>query len=209
MKDFVKGALKFVAVIAVLAAVAGGVLYGFFVEIVDVGHNAMAPTMTIGDRVLVWKTQELPLGAVALCAHPVQPGVYVMGRVVGRPDHVVSIERGGLQINGDAPDLDTQGFVTFHDAEIGRAVRMRKIHEDILDRDHFIFVQDGREPRMRRAHRVERGLFLMNDNRTHRGEDSRTYGEVDPSACVGRVFMRLSAAESAPELGHAALDIIE
>ncbi|MCZ7679215.1 MAG: hypothetical protein M5U28_10860 [Sandaracinaceae bacterium] len=62
---------------------------------------------------------------------------------------------------------------------------------------------------MRRAHRVSGGLYILNDNRTYVGEDSRTFGEVTPSTCVGRVFMRLTAAPSPAEIGNAPLDVIE
>jgi hypothetical protein len=49
----------------------------------------------------------------------------------------------------------------------------------------------------------------MSDNRSHNGEDGRSFGEVLPSRCVGRVFLRLTAAESPPEIGNGALDFIE
>lgn len=209
MKDFAKGVFKFLGVLVLLAAIAGGVLYGFFVKVLEVGHNGMAPTMTLGDQVLVWKTQELGLGEVALCGHPQQPGVYVLGRVVGRAGQIVGIERGALTINGESPEVDTRGVVAFEDAELGRTVRMRHAYERILTHDHPLFWREGSEPRMRRAHTVQGGLFLMNDNRTHRGEDSRTFGEVANESCVGRVFLRLTAAETPAEIGNAALDIIE
>lgn len=204
-----KGLFKLLGVVLLIALVAGGVLYTSFVTVVEVGHNAMAPTMTLGDRVLVWRTDKFELGQVALCAHPGQPGNYVIGRVVGRPGQTVAIERGQLLIAGEAPPVDIRDVVVFDDAELGRPVRMRRALEDLLDRDHFIFTREGDEPRMRRAHSVRSGLFLMNDNRTHRGEDSRTYGEVDPNSCVGRVFMRLTAAPATVALGGAALDILK
>lgn len=209
VRDFLKGALKFLGVVLVIALIAGGVLYAFFVKVVEVGHNAMAPTMILGDRVLVWNSQDFGLGEVILCPHPQQPGRYVMGRVVGRPGQTVSMERGTLRINGQAPDTDVRGVVSFFDAETGRTERMRMALEDILDHDHRIFWREGSEPRMRRSHRVSGGLYIMNDNRTYVGEDSRTFGEVAPTTCVGRVFMRLTAAPSPAEVGNGALDIIE
>jgi signal peptidase I len=209
VRDFTKGALKFLGVVLAIALIAGGVLYGFFVKIVEVGHNAMAPTMILGDRVLVWKTTELELGDIALCAHPQEPGRYVMGRVVGRTGQTITFERGQLQINGETPDSQTLQDLEFDDAETGRRQRMRLGRENILDRTHWTFRRTTSEPRMRRPHRVGPGLFLLSDNRTHLGEDSRAYGEVTPSTCVGRVFMRLTAAPSPSEVGNAALDRIQ
>lgn len=204
-----KGALKFVAVIAVLAAIAGGVLYAFFVNVVDVGHNGMAPTMVLGDRVLVWRTHEFELGEPVLCQHPEQPGRYVIGRVVGHSGQTVGFERGSLVINGDRPAVDVHGVLVFDDRELGRSERMHYAIEDILDHDHPIFWRERSEPRMSRPHRVTRGLYLMSDNRTYVGEDSRAFGEVDPAECVGRIFMRLSAAPSPSEVGNGALDFID
>ncbi len=204
-----KGALKFLAVIAVLAGIAGSVLYAFFVNVVDVGHNGMAPTMILGDRVLVWRTHDFELGDPVLCQHPEQPGRYVIGRVVGHSGQLVGFERGSLVINGSTPDTDIRGVVVFADAETGRQERMRYAVEDILDHDHPIFWRERGEPRMSRPHRVDGGLYLLSDNRTYVGEDSRAFGEVVPANCVGRIFMRLSAAPSPSEIGNGALDFIE
>mgnify|MGYP003520185812 CR=1 FL=1 len=49
MRDFTKGALKFLGVLAVALLIAGTILYFFFVRVVTVGHNAMAPTVMLGD----------------------------------------------------------------------------------------------------------------------------------------------------------------
>lgn len=208
MRDFLKGALKFLGALLLLAAAVAGVLYGFFVKLVEVGHNGMAPTMILGDRVVVWITTDLELGQVALCAHPQEPGRFVTGRVVGRSGHLVTIERGQLRIDGRTPDRDGLAQVEFDDAETGRRTRMHLAREDILGRQFLTFTRHGREPRMPRPHRVGPGLFLLNDNRTYMAEDSRSFGEVQRDRCVGRVFMRLTAADSPPEVGNAPLDLI-
>lgn len=206
MRDFWKGALKFLGVTALILGVVGAILYFAFMQVVDVGHNGMAPTMIVGDRVLVWKTDNFELGDPVLCAHPQTPGRYVMGRIVGRPGQLVGIERGMLMISGDTPDMDVRGTIQFEDAELGRTVTMRHAMEDLLDHDHDVMWQEGREPDMGRPVRVSGGYFLLSDNRTHRGEDSRSFGVVRD--CIGVIFMRLSAVPSPPEIGNAALDII-
>jgi signal peptidase I len=180
------------------------------VEVVLVGHNGMAPSMLMGDRVLVWKTQDLELGEPVLCEHPEQRGRYVLGRIVGRPGHTVTLERGVLRIDGDAPDREMQGTFVLDDRELGRHVTMQWAIEDILDHDHYVAWREGNPPEISRPVRVTRGYFLLGDNLSHRGEDSRSFGTVDESRCVGRVFMRLSASAASPEeVGNAALDLIE
>lgn len=209
MRDFTKAVLKFLGGVAVVLAIVAAILYFFFVRVVEVGHNAMAPTVIMGDRVLVWRTTDVELGEIVLCEHPEQPGRYVMGRVVGTPGTRVAIERGQLRINGQVPDLDLQGDVRFADMETGRNRTMQLGLEDILDHDHHIFRENGRQMRDMRLRQVGAGYFLLSDNRNYLGEDSRSFGEVVANTCIGNVFMRLTAAESPPEIGNSALDIIE
>lgn len=208
MRDFLKGTAKFLGVIAGILLVVGAILYFFFVRVVEVGHNAMAPTVILGDTVLVWRSTEFELGDIALCPHPSEPNRYVMGRVVGRPGHQVRIERGVLYINNQAPDRDTHPAIQFTNTEIGRVQTMVWGVEDILDHDHLFFYEERRQPHFR-DHEVRGGPFLLSDNRTYVGEDSRTFGEVSELQCIGKVFMRLFAADSPPEIGNSALDIID
>jgi len=208
VRDFVKGAMKFLGVIAALLLVAGVVLYFFFVRVVEVGHNAMAPTVIMGDRVLVWRTTEFDLGDIALCPHPSEPGRFVMGRVVGRPGQRVAIERGILRINSQAPDRDVHPPIQFTNNEVGRVQTVVWGVEDLLDHDHTFFYEERRVPHYR-EHEVRGGPFLLSDYRSYVGEDSRTFGEVSELQCIGKVFMRLTAADSPPEIGNGALDIIE
>lgn len=213
MRDFYRGALKFLGVVALILLLAGAVLYGFFVRLLELGHNAMAPTIIRGDSVLVWRTTELDLGDVALCAHPREPGRFVVGRVVGRPGHMVGADAfGALTINGQAPARDLHEPIPFVDTETARRDTVVWADETILDHDYRIFMREGRrrDPRARpRERRVEGGVFLLSDNRTYLGEDSRNFGAIDPSTCVGRVFLRVDAAPSPPAIGNARLDIIE
>jgi signal peptidase I len=209
VRDFLKGVLKFVAFIAVLGGIAVGVLYAFFVEVIDIGHSGMAPTLITGDRVVVWKTRDFEIGEVALCPHPIEPGRFVIGRVVGHAGTNIDFQRGQLLINGRTPDVDVLGTVSFDDPETGRSERMRLFMEDVLDHEHMSFVRERSEARMRRPQRVGSGIFLLGDNRTHVGEDSRTFGTVPPNTCIGRIAMRLSAAPSPMEVGNGALDLIE
>ena len=209
MRDIYKGALKFLAVVVVLVAIAAGILKLFFVDIVVVGHNAMAPTMIAGDRLLVWRSGgDYRMGDTLLCPHPSQPGRYVLGRVMGRPGATLEIARGQLRINGQAPDQDSQATMAFRDHVTGHTSRMRYAVEDVLGTTHGIFEREGRPLHMR-PHRVRGGVFLLSDNRTFVGEDSRSFGEVVPSTCIGRVFMRLTPSEQTPpELDNGYLDIV-
>ncbi|MCB9597754.1 MAG: signal peptidase I [Sandaracinaceae bacterium] len=209
MRDFTKGALKFLGVVAVILLAVGAVLYFFFVRVVTVGHNAMAPTVMLGDQILVWRTQDFELGEMVLCPHPSEANRYVLGRVVGRAGQTISIERGNLHINGQVPDHDQHDPIRWTDMESGRIRTMRWATEDILSHEHYTFVEEGRRLPDTRPHQVRGGAYLMSDNRSYIGEDSRTFGEVSEVSCIGRAFMRLTAAENPAEIGNSALDILE
>lgn len=209
MRSFAKGAAKFLGVVAVILLVAGLILYFFFVRVVTIGHNAMAPTLMMGDQVLVWRTQSFELGDMVLCPHPSEQGRYVIGRIVGRPGTVVAMGRGNLSINGQTPDMDIHSPIRWLDSETGRIRTMFWGVEDILDHDHYFFREDRRRAPDMRPHRVQGGAFLLSDNRTYVGEDSRDFGEVMEIGCIGKVFLRLTAAESPPEIGNSWLDILE
>ncbi|MBX3274468.1 MAG: signal peptidase I [Sandaracinaceae bacterium] len=208
MRDFTKSALKFLGVIAAILIVAGVVLYLFFVRVVTVGHNAMAPTVMLGDQILVWRTDRFELGQMALCAHPSEANRYVLGRVIGRPGDLVAVERGQLMINGQSPDTDHRAAIRWNDLETGRVRTMHWGIENILSRSHYFFREDRRSFELR-PHRVRGGLYLLSDHRTYAGEDSRTFGEVPSATCIGRAFFRLTAAESPEEIGNSMLDILD
>ena len=54
------------------------------------------------------------------------------------------------------------------------------------------------------------GLYLLSDNRTTRGEDSRTFGVVQEGSCKGVAFMRVIAADGVPDvIPHGHLDFLE
>lgn len=195
MRDFTKGLFKFLAAILVIALIAGTVLYVFFVRVVEVGHNGMAPTIIAGDTILVWRGTDFELGDPVLCPHPSEPGRYVLGRVVGTNGHTVEIGRGAqLMINGETPDVDLRGEFEFYDAGRQNSARMHWGIEDILDHDHLFMYSARRAPSMR-PHQVRGGLFLLSDNRSYHGEDSRSFGEVAPGTCIGTVFMRVMPGE--------------
>ncbi|MGE0786004.1 MAG: signal peptidase I [Sandaracinaceae bacterium] len=209
MRDFVKGALKLIGVIAAIGAIVLAVLYFFFVRIVEVGHNAMAPTIFLGDRVVVWRTTDLEVGDIVLCPHPTEPGRFVMARYLSRPGHTVEVSNGQVRVDGDSPDADVHTPILWHDTETGREVSMVWGTESILDHDHLFFFRERGAPSYRRRE-VGPGMFVLTDNRSYLGEDSRAFGVLSQIQCIGKVFMRLTAGDGVPpEIPHGALDLLE
>jgi len=209
VRDLAKSALKFLGGVAVLLAIVAAIFYFFFVRVVTVGHNAMAPTVIMGDQVLVWRTNDLELGEMVLCEHPAEAGRYVLGRIVARSGQTVSIERGRLHINGSMPETDVRDPVQFADMETGRNRTMSWGVENILDHQHYFFIEENRRVPNLSPVRVRGGTYLLSDNRSYRGEDSRSFGVVSELTCIGKVFMRLTAADNPEAIGNSMLDILE
>jgi signal peptidase I len=200
--------LKFVAIIAVILLIVGGILKWLYVDVVTVGNDSMAPTFFGGDTVLVWRTTEFDHGDVMLCRHPRNAGAWIMGRMVGRPGMRIAIEREQLTVNGQRVNRDFQGEFQFEDQNNHAQVRYVWGREELGEVDHLFMERPERNITMRPIDGAS-GYFLLNDNRTWVG-DSRTFGPVQEASCTGVVFMRWAPGGRAPaSLGQGHLDILD
>jgi signal peptidase I len=201
--------LKFLAVVLVVLGIVVAVLKTWFVEVVTVGHDAMAPTLVTGDTVLVWRDTVFEHGSIVLCRHPTDDTRFVMGRIVGRNGTDITVDRGRLRIEGTFPPVDWRGEAPFYDRADHVQVQMRWGIEHLGNDDHEVFERDGRELRLRPVSAYD-GLYLLNDNRTYLGEDSREYGPVPESRCIGRIFMRVGMGPGMPtEVGNRSVQTID
>lgn len=212
MRSFLKTTGKLVLWAGGIVLVFAAVMRIFFVDVAVVGHNAMAPTMEAGDTILIWRNG-VPdaMGDITICPHPAQPSQLVMGRVVGKPGMTIQPNRfGALEIAGSVPDVDWQGTETFTDTLEDRTDDYKRGLEKLGNVEHWIYVREGAEFRMSPVTVGEGDVFLLGDNRTHVGQDSRYFGTVDPETCQGTVFMRLSPPSDSPnDIGTSYLDIID
>jgi signal peptidase I len=204
--------LKLVLIVGGILAIAAAVLRAFFIDVVTVTHSAMAPTIFPGDQVLVWRGAQLDRNDIALCQHPQDAGRWVIGRVAATEGQSIGLsQRGQLLVNGRPPSRDIRGAeVRWHDPDTGRQYRMRWGIEEFSDYEEHLFFErvDGRF--IMRNYANIRGLFLLSDNRAYVGEDSRAFGPVARNTCRGQVFMRLTAAPTAPEgVPHGFLDLLD
>jgi signal peptidase I len=200
---------KFLGIVIIVIAAIVAVLKTWYVDVVVVGHDAMAPTLIAGDTVLVWRGSEAEHGAVMLCHHPTIDARYVIGRVVGRNGADLTVDRGRLRIEGSFPENQWSGTVQFRDPSGRFQQPMRWGHEQLGNDFHLIFMREGGELRMRPIANYD-GLYLLDDNRTYVGEDSREFGPVPESRCIGRVFMRVAMSEATPpEIENRRFQIIQ
>ena len=61
------GALRKLLSLTTWALAIAGVLKLFFVDVIHVPHNGMAPTLVYGDLVLVWRNAKVDMADVVVC----------------------------------------------------------------------------------------------------------------------------------------------
>lgn len=202
--------IKFLFGVLVFLAIVFAVFRLFFVDFAVVGHNGMAPTMEAGDTIMVWRTTTFDIGDVAMCLNPQNPRDYVMGRVIAKQGMVVGVQRGQLVVEGTTPDIDWGPVETFTDTLTNETAPMNRGVEKLLNVYHGIYRKQRGGFRVPDVTVGPGRIYLLGDNRTHVGQDSRYFGQVIPATCRGIVFMRLKPPDESPnDLGHGWLDIIQ
>ena len=203
-------AIGCLAWIAAFLVVVGLIAKFFFVELAVVSHNAMAPTILTGERVLIWKNGEPNLGAIAVCARP-RVGGFTLGRVIATENMAVAADRNRLRINNKKLDINIKTSTSFRDVDTNAEVQRQLGHEFLNDNIEYMVFLDPERPVSISPTRVPSGhVYLMSDNRGYPSSDSRTFSTVDASTCIGNVFFRLTPAEGlVSELEHGYFEILK
>ena len=157
------------------------------------------------------KGASIGMADIAVCEHPSRPGQLVIGRAVAFAGHTISTDRlGALSVDDDRTVTGVSGGALFYD-------RTRKRQFDMLlgnisyfgKHDHETFMEKGRSFVVPR-YTVQRGVYLLGDNRTESAFDSRAFGEVDPARCLGQVVMRVRPVEeSVTALKHGRYELVD
>ena len=190
-----KELVKFVVGAAVLVAVVGLILSATVMGRYVVTDNGMAPTMVYGDEVLVWKGAGIDRGDPVICPHPGKDGEYVIGRATGFPGETLSTDHNGVMyIAGEAMVVESRSKMEFYDVTRKKQFTMQFGYFQFSPRKTTpMFTEEGRKFTLR-EYTVEKGIYLLGDNRSDEQHDSRAFGEVDPDTCYGEVVMRWKPA---------------
>ncbi len=200
----VRGLFSLVLWAVGLALVAGAVLKLFFVDVIVLGHDAMAPTVAIGEQAFLWRGAEPELGDIVVCQHPRIPTDLVVGRVLGRPGHVVATDAAGnLLVSGVPVETNVLDTMTYSVTTSGRTAPVKRVVEGAAGKRYETFYPEDLDLEVERTE-VEPGrLYIVADNRAYRGYDSRTFGTVDAAACRGSLFMLFRPTqETVTAFGH-------
>jgi signal peptidase I len=208
VRDFMKGTLKFLVAVLVLLGIAAAVLRIFFVDQFVVPHNGMAPTLEAGDEVFVWRDATPDLGDVAVCTNPRNAADKVIGRVIAIGPATVRGARGALEIDRRVVDVDWTENERFTDTLTRHIDQMRRGTADFVG-GHEVYERTGATFTLNPTEVANGRAFLLSDNRTYAGRDSRAFGTVDPASCSGVVFMRFRPPPETPNTISGWLTIIE
>lgn len=207
MSETAKLVLNAAAVLVIIAVLIRLLL----LEQVTVRDNGMAPTLVYGDEVLVWKGAQADMADVMVCEHPVRTGEIVIGRAVAFAGHTIRTDYNGmLYVDQNQASTQSSGRVRFYDVTRKKQFDMQLGQIDYFGKhSHEFFLQSGDKFGLR-SYTVEKGVYLLGDNRSESTFDSREFGEVDPKRCLGQVILRWKPAPSnGDDLGHHMLDIIQ
>lgn len=209
MLNLIRGLLKIALWLGAFALILAAAMKIFFVDILYVGHNGMAPTLVRGERVLVFRDAEPKFGRVMLCRLPAS-GEHVIGRVIGTAGREIGSSRGRLTINGKTPPVDWKEKVEFFDEDTGRTESYHLGIEDIAVLSHPILEKEIGSFRIRSRAVAEGRVYLLGDNRSHLGQDSRSFGDIPAESCLGSIFLRLTPTEQAAEkFGHRYVQLVD
>ncbi len=183
---FLKSVLKFAIWVGLPLLIAAIVMRVFFLTNVVVGHNGMAPNLIEGEEMLMWNGVDDPeLGDVLVCMHPADAQQIVLGRVIAKSGVTIRTHRGNLQIAGQAPSHDILNTVPFRDQ--GREHQMVRREETLGNSSYIIFTREGVNLRIPETQVPAGSVYLLGDNRPSVTTDSRAFGAVPVSRCLGTV----------------------
>jgi signal peptidase I len=183
----------------------------FFVDVIVVPHNGMAPTIVAGERVLVWRRAQVDMGDIVICEHPARAGASVLGRAVAFAGHTVSSDdASNLLVDNDRASIEWAGSLRFYDTTRQKLFTMRVGSIDYHRQNRHEFVIEQDQNFSLTTYQVNHGAYLLGDNRSDPIDDSREFGEVDPAKCHGQIFMRLTPApRQDDDIAHGYFDSIQ
>jgi signal peptidase I len=205
MKAFVK-ALFWLGMIAGVAFLIG---WAFLFQAATAEDNSMAPNIIHGDRFLVYLYSDLSVGTPALCADPRDESKQVTGRILGLAGYTVGFTPGGLMINRIQTEQSVEGdYVLIDDRNTGApqtVTYQNRIETVGMIHYRILWPTGALRSRVRNSREIEvpaESAYLIADNRAF-GDDSRTYGPVKISSCIGRPLLVYRPAEVSGDAGSA------
>lgn len=203
-----KGLFKLVVWAAIVFAILFVIGWAFLFEAYTAEDNTNAPNIVRGDKYLVYIHAPLDIGTPTICADPRDESKTVAGRIVGLAGDTIAYHKGGLYVNNSQIEQTVEGeYILVDEGNTGapQTVELTERIETLgMIRYRIIWPRGGaarsRLRNMREKTVPEDSVFLLGDNRAF-GVDSRTYGSVKISSCIGRPLLIYQPAESSGDAG--------
>lgn len=197
MTGTLQGLIRLTIKLGVIAVVASVIARQFFVDVVVITHNGMAPTVVAGDEIAVWRGANVDMANVVVCPHPTRPSELVIGRAVVFAGHTIHTDYNGmLYVDNHRTSVTGGRTMMFYDVTRKRLYEMDEGHINYRGRhEHSFFAERGTTTHVP-TYTVTAGVYLLGDNRSVSGYDSREFGEIDPETCIGQAFLRVKSAPS-------------
>lgn len=155
---------------------------------------SIAPSLSGGDLIVLWRFTPPALGALVLCPEPKHPERFVIGRMIGEERSTVRIE--GTHVSVNERQLSSEGACADDHFKVTPPQGGAEVEERCsLEVANGVIHPRGEAEATAELPKVElelkRGeVALVSDNRRY-PYDSRDYGAVDRSTCTETVIFRL------------------
>ena len=158
---------------------------------------SLAPTLSPGDWVLLWRLTPPGFGDLVLCPDPGEAGQVVIGRIVGEGGDRLNVDEDGtIQINNVRQASEgicaRRNVIEVPHPRSGDPIELR-CDIEVLGGVHHERARRpaaGVKPAPVKAEVKMGKLYLISDNRYY-PFDSRDYGAVPLQSCSETVFFRL------------------
>ena len=197
MKEILRnifGILVFLVLVAVIGRI-------FFFNFAQTNSYSMIPTLVPGDTFLVLTRWTLGPGDIAVCRNPENPRTMIVSRILGVPGSTFGISNNGPIINGRTLQHEYTHKSVYVDDTSGEHLEflVDVAYEYLGGREFQVAMMTRAGERNFRVREVETGFFLVGDNR-NRARDSRHFGEVPVSSCIGKAILVLWPGEDSGDL---------
>jgi len=157
-----------------------------FVETFKVPSDSMAPSIQVGDHVLVKKGSAVERGALVVHLYPPDRDVSYLKRVVALGGDTVEIRAERLRVNG--VELPAQALTEAcpPGPERPRAADCHLVRESVNHRPYTVMIEGGPVNDFGPATVPADPVFVLGDNRNN-AKDSRVFGPVPARDVVGTV----------------------
>jgi signal peptidase I len=193
---------KFLFGLIIVAAVVAVIGRLFFFELARTKSYSMVPTLVSGDVFIVWTAGLIGRGDVALCANPEDPAEMIALRVIGVPGDQVAFWQNHIRLNNEVIQHSVEDPILYLDDTSGEGLEYAvNVAEEYLGgRLYHVALMDRAGGKDARPVTVPRDQFFVAGDNRNMTRDSRNFGSIPISSCIGRAIFLLWPGKDSGDL---------